>query len=448
MSGGLSAALIPRLRALPGSEAIGLFRSACVGALCLFGLFALIFAVFPDIVFRVLAPGLSLKSDIINHYALILLSVSIPLTALSGITSAFLNSDERFFVAGLGTLIFNLAIIVALVASRGNGGLFLLCAAIAAGSAIRLASQTFALPSRVWGPASPVGKPDRSFRNAFVAGIAASSLALLPPVIIRAAASLLGSGSIATINYAQKLVELPLGILITTISTVALSRLSGQFGAGDRDGAMRTLVDNLRLSLFLAIVVVGVGEALAEPAVSVIFMRGAINGEDAARIAALLRITLVGVPFIAVSSLAAAALNAQLRTTEVLRMTLASIGVLAVLALPGLLLSSDTLLMAAMVGSQAALAWFLARRARICLWGAGGVIDRQYLLSIGSGLIVAAPFVGAAIFLGHWNALVAIGLGAAGSALAILAAIRVARHRRISSNDEGEQSDVWARRIF
>lgn len=419
LSGGLSAALVPRLRALPNDQAGVLFRAACYLAMAVFGSLALLIALWPGLVFALFAPGLQNPVAFIGRPAIILLSLSIPLTALSGITAAYLNSRERFFVAGLGTLIFNLAIIVALIGFSRDNGLFLLAASILVGATIRLASQSVIVPRHAWQLRTGSSWLDQRFLTAFGAGIAATSLTLVPPAFVRAAGSLLGTGNIATINYAQKLVELPLGILITTISTIALTRLSGQYAQNEHDAARHTLHQALRLSLLLAVLIVLFGEFLAEPVASLLFLRGAINGEDVSQIAALMRVILLGVPFIAISSLAAAALNAQLRTAEVLQATAVSILLLVVLAVPGLIYFSDLLLMGAVVGSQAALAWFLARRAGICLWGADGIVGRHSLTVAGAGLAVAMVFVTGVLFASPENGLVTIILGAISFAAAV-----------------------------
>lgn len=427
LSGGLSAALVPRLRSLHADAAAQLFQNACLWAALAFGALASIVAIWPDSIFAVFAPGLLHPTEVVGRHAMVLLALSIPLTALSGITAAYLNAYGRFFVAGLGTLIFNLIIIAALVGWGDRHDLLMLAGAVLAGAAIRLLSQMAILPRHALRWATGFSWLDRNFSLSFVAGIAASSLTLAPQALVRAAASLLGTGSVASFNYAQKLVELPLGIMITTISTVALTRLSGQYAEKQEADALHTLQTGLRLSLLLAIMVLIFGEFLIGPVASLVFLRGAINEEAVDQIIDLTRVVLVGVPFVAVSSLAAAALNAQLRTPEVLRSTAASIGVLVVLAVPGLLTSSSLLLMGAVVGSQVALAWFLARRAGICLWGEAGTINRQSLKAIGSGLAVAMIFGGIAFSFFLEKGVFAIALGAIGFAAAVGTSVMVAR---------------------
>lgn len=427
LSGGLSAALVPRLRGLPPGQAAQLFRNASFWAMAVFGLMAAAIAIWPAGIFGLFAPGLSNPTRGLGDYVMLLLALSVPLTALSGITAAYLNAGERFFIAGLGTLIFNLAVMSALLGMRGTSGLLVLAAAILGGSVLRLTSQAMILPRQVWHMDRGVTKMDQDFLAAFLAGVLATSLTLIPPALIRAVASLLGTGNIATFNYAQKLVELPLGILITTISTIALTRLSGHHAAGDFKAMRRTLYDNLRLSLILAIMILIFGQLLAGQVVSLIFLRGAISEDNTEQITFLVRIILFGVPFIAVSGLAAAALNAKLQTTKVLRATAISIASLIILALPGILISSDGLLMLAVVGSQAILAWLLARRAEIWLCGAVGVFDRKFTRALCCGLAVALVFAVPTIWLDFENAILAMGWGAVGFGASIATSVGVAK---------------------
>lgn len=427
LSGGLSAVLVPRLRGLSAAEAARLFWETCLWAgLACVGLTILI-ALWPAAIFGLFAPGVSAPVALAGRDAIAFVALSIPLTALSGVTGALLAARERYFVAGLGTFIFNAAVIAALTLGGGTRGLALLGMAILTGAGVRLASQALILPRNVFRPAGGTSRIDRLFLKAFAAGVAASALALAPPPLIRAAASLLGSGNIAVFNYAQKLVELPLGILITTIGTVSLTRLSGHFAAGERELAREVLWSGLRLAIAIALLVMIFGIGLAEPLVALIFLRGAISADQVAEIAALTRVVLLGVPFVAIGSLATAALNAELRTTEVLRATGWSIIALILLAVPGVTLSSELLLMAAVVGSQAVLAWLLARRAELCFWGADGIANRLFLRAAGLASVVATVFLAVTLLWGRGHAVLLLGLGGVGFTMSMAAFLVTAK---------------------
>lgn len=393
LAGGLSAALVPRLRGLPEAQAGQLFRRTAGWVLLTFSLLAAFVAVAPKVVFTILAPGIPSAVNMLTDSATGLVALSIPLTALSGVSGAYLNARDRFFIAGLGTLIFNVVIVATLLGSLPIVGLATLAAAILAGATIRLLSQMAILPRSAFHFRQGRGQGSSSFAAAFAAGIAASSFTLLPVALIRAGASLLGSGNVALFNYAQKLVELPVGILITTISTVALSRLSLLYSEGRNAEAQETLIGALRIALFLGVMIVIFGTVAADPAIRLVFLRGAVTQEDVGAISKLFQIILLGVPFVAFSSLAMAALNARLLTTQVFRATVISVAFLPILALPGLYLSSGRMLMAAVVGSQIILALVLSKSAGLRALGSQGVLDRKSAKTFLYGLLTAAVAV-------------------------------------------------------
>ena len=117
------------------------------------------------------------------------------------------------------------------------------------------------------------------------------------------------------------------------------------------------------------------GMAFAQPLVEFLLGRGAMDVQAVDRVAGLTQMSLVQVPFVAVSSLATAYLNARMRTGEVLRLTGCCLAALPVLILPGILLKSDLMLMSAVVAFQVLVAIALGHRAGFRLWGAAGFVD-------------------------------------------------------------------------
>lgn len=364
LAGGLSAALVPRFRQLQAPESQALLHQLMIWVLVAFGLIALVVAIIPEAVFGIIAPGTLRYNGLVPTAALFLMAATIPLTAMSGVTTAFLNANARFFLPGLGTLIFNLCIVaVMLLGGSSFGQLHLLAGGMALGALLRLVTQAGMIS---WSPRSLTvtkGPADKALAKAFATSVVAATIALIVPLVVRAAASLLGPGVIASFNYAQKLVELPVGILITTISTVALTKLSGHYGEGDHEGARSDGKAALSQALNLAWPVTIFGIAFMNPVVSLLFERGALDAAAAAHIADLARIAILGVPFVAVSSMATADLNAQRRTATVLRITVMSALVVPLFAAPALLASSQLLLMTSVVGFQFVLAAGLAKAA-------------------------------------------------------------------------------------
>jgi putative peptidoglycan lipid II flippase len=361
LSGGLSAALIPRLRALPLQSAQALSRQTLLFVSILFGFMALILVLVPGVWFALLAPGLA-TSAMPSTAAIIATAITIPLAAATGVTSASLNSQQKFLVAGCGTLIFNLIVITALAFGQysSHDPLFILGIGIATGAALRLLSQWLTLP-RAWflGSITP-SAVDSIFIRGFLTTAATASLMLLVPVVVRAFASTVSPGAIAALNYATKLVELPAGVLVTSLATVALVQLSAHHASADRQAAKQTLHNGLKRALTNA---VGAGVLIAYfagPLVELALGRGAMDSTAINRVVSLTQLLMVGLPFLALSSMAMADLNAKEQPWVIFKVTLACLFLLPVLALPGIWHQSEGLLVASIVGFQVIHALWLA----------------------------------------------------------------------------------------
>ncbi len=392
LSGGLGAALVPRLRGLPAPEAAALFRRTLGLATIAFSLAAVAIVAWPAGVFSILAPGLA-GTDLSDHrFALAAVALAMPLTAAAGVTSAHLNAHHRFFVAGCGTLVFNLCIVASLVLASPRLDLPLaLGVGIASGAVVRLVSQLAAVPRADWSIGASSGPIDRQFVHSFVAATAAASLMLLVPVAVRAMASLTGSGAIASFNYATKLVELPVGILISAAGTVALTRLSEAHALGDGAAMRQQTTLSLQRTFLLAVSVALPSIAFADAAVTALLLRGQMGAQAVERVTALARIALAGIPFLALSVIAAAALNAQGRSATVLRATGWAVLLLPILAAPGLAMGAERWLMAAVVVFQMSHAALLLRASGLPSWGKGGWLSPKIAAQVAAvGVVTLA----------------------------------------------------------
>jgi putative peptidoglycan lipid II flippase len=230
---------------------------------------------------------------------------------------------------------------------------------------------------------------------------------------------------VASFNYAQKIVELPMGILITTIGTVALTKLSALYGEGREAEADTRFYSDLQLVLLLACAVVLFGIPYAPTLVDVVFHRGAMTDEAIHRIAFLANIALCGVPFLAVANLATVRLNAHFRAPLVLRITATSLILLPLLALPGILMRSDGMLMGAVVGFQAILMLRLARAAEIRF---GHSVFRPAMIKATAVLIgFGGVFALAGFLLPEMHALLRLAIGGTGFAVSMLISWRCIR---------------------
>lgn len=355
LSGGLAIALVPALQQAGPSQAARLFQQSSLWVAGLFSVLGVIVAFAPEIWLSALAPGVRVPSELAASGLLIALGASLPLSALAGISSAALQSHQRFFVAGCGTLIFNLSVISGLLLSPpgANQTLMVLCWAILLGTGLRWFSQLVVMPRSYFRSHDQEGGLSLSLLKTFGVGLMSASLLILAPVMVRSLASLLGPGQLAGFNFANKLIELPLGILITTLATIAYPRLCEMHSQGDPSGAKQVFSNALGRGLVLAVAVLGTGLCFGDAVVALLLQRGKIDANGAATIAQLLSIALFSVPLVSISSLATAALNARQQAALVLKLTLVALLALLALSAPGIYLGSGPMLMGGFVGFHA-----------------------------------------------------------------------------------------------
>ena len=103
-------------------------------------------------------------------------------------------------------------------------------------------------------------------------------------------------GAVAWLNYADRLYQLPLGVVGIAIGTVLLPDLSRRLRAGDDAGGRASLNRGAEFALAMT-VPAGVALAvIAEPLCSVLYQRGAFTTEDTKATAIVLAIYGLGLP--------------------------------------------------------------------------------------------------------------------------------------------------------
>lgn len=387
ISGGLSAALVPRFLSLNSSQSAALFRQVSVFLAIIFIPLSIVTIFLPNTVFKILAPGVNLPLTV-TRYCLVAVALAIPLTGVAGVASAYLNSKNKYFVAGCGTLIFNVVIIVMLqfyhFSEQGGfekNKFVLLSLGIGAGAFLRWLALVLALPK------TPEEKYkhlliDYSLTKSFFYAAFSASLLLVAPILIRAIASLTGEGVIAAFNYTQKLIELPVGVFFASVSTIALTRMSQGFSENKVNDIQNVFISYTRYCLALAMVVLVIGFWFAEPIVQVIYARGDFDESATKRIVDLFRIGVLSLPLIAASLMATAYLNAKNQNLLVLKISVLSLCVLPIFTLPGLLKHSETGLMYAVVAFYAFNVTALMFATKLHILGKGALIDVRILRNI------------------------------------------------------------------
>lgn len=106
----------------------------------------------------------------------------------------------------------------------------------------------------------------------------------------------LESGSVSYMNYADRLNQLPLGIIGIALSTAILPTLSKFVGGDNREGADRVQSDAIELSMLLTIPAAVALAVCATPFVTMIFQGGRFDTADAAITGQVLAALVLGLP--------------------------------------------------------------------------------------------------------------------------------------------------------
>jgi putative peptidoglycan lipid II flippase len=103
-------------------------------------------------------------------------------------------------------------------------------------------------------------------------------------------------GAVAWLSYADRLYQLPLGVVGIAIGTVLLPDLSRRLRAGDEDGGRHAFNRATEISLALTIPAAVALVVIAYPLISVLYERGAFGREDTVATAMTLAVYGLGLP--------------------------------------------------------------------------------------------------------------------------------------------------------
>ena len=309
-----------------GSEAARLFASSLFRILLAFlSLITVLAIVFMPEVVSWLAPGFFADGQKFA-LAVALTRITFPyllFVSLVTLLSGMLNAHERFAAAAFAPVLLNLSIIAALLVSWlfpsgahaaawgvfGAGILELLLVWLAAARIHILPSMT--ATSREQTHKRAIGGFFKALGPAVV-GSAGVQLAMFADTII---ASLLPTGSVASLYFADRLYQLPVGMIGIAAGTVLLPAMSRHWAAGQPDLAHRAQNQAMALTLALSMPFVIAFVLVPEAIMRGLFMRGAFDETAATQAAAVLAAYTVGLPAVVLLRSAVSGFHARSDTT-------------------------------------------------------------------------------------------------------------------------------------
>ncbi len=300
---------------------------------------------FAEPLMRALAPGFTSNPEKL-HLAAQLTRIMFPFIIFIGlwaVAAGMLNAARRFFVPAFAPALQNVVIIIALLlagywASSAEAIRWLAWAVVIGGAVQFLFQLPFMGKLRIFPHPSIPWRVEGVGRCLALMGPAALGGAIFQVNVLvdRWLASFLAEGSISYLYYANRLVQLPHGILSLAVVSAVLPVLS-DYAAKNRensttgDSERNTMLEAGRLTLFITIPATFGLMALAYPIMEVIFERGAFTETHTIASAAALRAYAAGLMFFGVTRLLAGVFHARLNTSFPVRC--ANIAVLTNIAL-------------------------------------------------------------------------------------------------------------------
>jgi putative peptidoglycan lipid II flippase len=305
--GALNAALVPsyvRVRDSDGAVAAAAFAGRVLGTVSVaLAVAAALIGLAMPLVIALLAPGF------VGHAALQLAvddaRLMLPYLAFVGpvaVMMGVLNAEHRFALTAFSPVLFNIALIGAMIALllwRQDATFAALAVAGTVGIAgllqlsmlaMRVGGEKLATPLRVSFDAGM-----RSFFGKAIPGMVANS----GPQLLIIAGAIIASASPSAVSwlyFANRLIELPLGIVGTAMGTVLVPELTRAVGGNDNAALAHAESRALEFAVGLALPAALGLIVLRQPIVHVLFEHGAFTAADTVETARALALLALGLP--------------------------------------------------------------------------------------------------------------------------------------------------------
>ena len=323
-----------------------------------------------------LAPGLA-DDPARFDLAVALTRITFPYLALISVATLIagaLNASDRFAMAAASPILLNVCMITTLLSAAlfVNAGYAAAWGVLISGMAqvalVAWDAERSGIGLRFGWPKLDPGT--RQFLKALgpaIIGSAGVQIALFADTII---ATFLPTGALSALYYADRINQLPIGVVGIAIGTVLLPEMSRRLAAGDDAGAAHSQSRAIEFAVLLALPFVVAALLIPDLTMRALFARGAFTSGDAAAAAATLQAYGVGLLAFVVMRAFIAPFHARGDTTTPMIAALVAVAVNVALkfALMGPLAQVGLALATALGGwLNLALLVFFARRQKLPL---------------------------------------------------------------------------------
>jgi putative peptidoglycan lipid II flippase len=372
-----------------------------------------------------LIPGHEAKWYIAADLA-VLLFPYLALISLAAAFSATLNVFKHFVEPALSPIWLNLAMIATLAgagyhfANTPLGEIQWLCAGVLAGGFLQMAVPAGVLIYLGWRPRFDLGLSPAVREIAFLMtpGIFGTAIYQINFSVSRLLAFSLDDSSATYLYTVNRLMEFPIGVFAVAVSTVVYPMIAAHAVKRDFGAMAGDFQKGIRLILIINVPAAAGLALLSKPIVRLIYMHGHVTPADASRMALLLSIMVIGLPFFSVVNLMVRAFYAVKDTKTPVRVALVdflinitiSLVLIHWLGVLGIVLASTTAIIAQAILLDRA----LVRRLPQMHFGP---------LVPSLAKVLGATAAMAVVVAGGWRGLQALGLGARATDAAAVGAL-------------------------
>lgn len=327
---------------------------------------------------------------------------------LAAAFSATLQTLNRFLEPALSPIWLNVSMIGLLLAGAYFGGTDLIkmnwfCGGVLLGGFLQMAVPAWALTREGWRPRFDLtqSEPVRAVVRLMGPTVLGSAVYLINMTVSRFVGLSLNDAAVSVLNYATRLMELPIGVFAVAVSTVIFPLISRHAARGDMDELGVAYRKGMRLILMINIPA-AVGLALlSEPVIRLFFQHGKFHAADTHLMMPVLMVYALGLPFFSFVNLVLRAFYAQKDTGTPVRAAVLSFVVNLVLSIA--LMGPLSTVGLAVAGNVAIVvqAWYLqvklARKTpQLAIHHLFGDLGKIAVASMIMGLLVAAGWWGKA----------------------------------------------------
>jgi putative peptidoglycan lipid II flippase len=360
------------------------------------------------LIIYVIAPGFSDDAEK-RQLAIDLTRICFPylmFMSLTALQSGVLNSLNRFTAAAAAPILLNIVMIISNIVAwyfqTGNtattGYIFawgLSIAGVAQYALLAIACRRAGMPLL---PKFPKLTPDvKKVLLLSVPGIISGGIMQINLLIATIIATSIDH-AVAYLYYADRLYQLPLGVIGVAIGVVLLPDLSRKLRAGDEAAAMNSSNRALELSLFLTIPAAIALMAIPVPILHTVFEHGEFKIADTLAVAPAVLVFAAGLPAYAMTKVFQPGFYAREDTKTPMRFAIMSV---VVNIIASVVLSRYFSYVGIAMGSTIA-AWLNAAMLGVTLWTRGHFVIDERLNKRLPRTIFSGLMMGAMLLLGFW----------------------------------------------